>query len=64
MLFVGLDMMSASMETFAALDSVKNFLASITNPILLVLIGTILTAIIQSSSVMTSVAITMVLPGL
>ncbi len=64
MLFVGLDMMSASMETFAALDSVKNFLASITNPILLVLIGTILTAIIQSSSVMTSVAITMVFTGL
>lgn len=64
MLFVGLDMMSASMETFAALDSVKNFLASITNPILLVLIGTILTSIIQSSSVMTSVAITMVFTGL
>lgn len=64
MLFVGLDMMSASMETFAALDSVKNFLASITNPILLVIIGTILTAIIQSSSVMTSVAITMVFTGL
>lgn len=64
MLFVGLDMMSASMETFAALDSVKNFLASITNPILLVLIGTILTAIIQSSSVMTSIAITMVFTGL
>ena len=64
MLFVGLNMMSASMKDFAALESVKNFLASISNPILLVLIGTILTAIIQSSSVMTSVAITMTFTGL
>ena len=64
MLFVGLDMMSASMDTFASLDTVKSFLASIRNPLLLVLIGTILTAIIQSSSVMTSIAITMVFTGL
>lgn len=64
MLFVGLDMMSASMDTFASLDTVKTFLASISNPLLLVLIGTILTAIIQSSSVMTSIAITMVFTGL
>ena len=64
MLFVGLDMMSASMDTFASLDTVKNFLASISNPLLIVLIGTILTAIIQSSSVMTSIAITMVFTGL
>lgn len=64
MLFVGLDMMSASMDTFASLDTVKSFLASISNPLLLVLIGTVLTAIIQSSSVMTSIAITMVFTGL
>lgn len=64
MLFVGLDMMSASMDTFASLGTVKNFLASISNPLLLVLIGTVLTAIIQSSSVMTSIAITMVFTGL
>ena len=64
MLFVGLSMMSGSMEAFAELDAVKNFLAVITNPILLVLIGAVMTAIIQSSSVMTSVAITMVFTGL
>lgn len=64
MLFVGLDMMSASMKAFAELESVKNFLALIKNPILLVLIGAVFTAIIQSSSVMTSVAITMVFTGL
>lgn len=64
MLFVGLNMMSGSMEEFAMLDSVKHFLASISNPMLLVLIGTVLTAVIQSSSVMTSLAITMVFTGL
>lgn len=64
MLFVGLHMMSGSMTDFAKLDSVKMFLASISNPILLVLLGAFFTAIIQSSSVMTSVAITMVVSGL
>lgn len=64
MLFVGLIMMQESMQEFAALDSVKTFLAGISNAILLVLIGAIFTAIIQSSSVMTTIAITMVVTGL
>lgn len=64
MLFVGLSMMSKSMNSFAELESVKLFLASINNALLLVIIGAVLTAIVQSSSVMTSVAITMVVAGL
>lgn len=64
MLFVGLELMSDSMADFAAQDSVKLFLARISNPLLLVLIGTILTAIIQSSSVMTSIALAMVVTRL
>lgn len=64
MLFVGLSMMSGSMKVFSELDSVKIFLAGINNAILLVIVGAILTAIVQSSSVMTSVAITMVVAGL
>lgn len=64
MLFVGLSMMSSAMDEFAALPEVKTVLASINNPLLLVVIGTLLTAIIQSSSVMTSIAITMVVTGL
>ena len=52
------------MESFAKLDAVKSFLAGIDNIVLLIVIGAILTAIIQSSSVMTSVAITMVVAGL
>ena len=64
MLFVGLSMMAGAMEEFAALDGVKHFLAAVSNPLLLVLAGTLLTAVIQSSSVMTSIAITMVVTGL
>lgn len=64
MLFVGLSLMSGSMEDFAALDGVKTFLAKISNPLLLVLIGAVLTAIIQSSSVMTSIALAMCVTGL
>ena len=64
MIFVGLTLMSSAMDTFASSDELKNFLLTISNPILLVLIGTLLTAIIQSSSVMTSIAITMVVTGL
>ncbi len=64
LLFVGLELMSGSMESFAALEGVKTFLAGISNPLLLVLLGTLLTAIIQSSSVMTSIALAMVVTGL
>ncbi|MCR4826761.1 MAG: Na/Pi cotransporter family protein [Bacteroidales bacterium] len=64
MLFVGLSMMSSAMDEFAAQPEVKTMLASISNAVLLVFIGALLTAIIQSSSVMTSIAITMVVTGL
>lgn len=64
MLFVGLSLMSSSMSDFAEMEAVKTFLAGISNPLLLVLIGAIFTAIIQSSSVMTSIALAMVVTGL
>lgn len=64
MLFVGLSMMSGAMGHFSELESVRNFLARFRNPLLLVLIGALLTAVVQSSSVMTSMAITMVVTGL
>lgn len=64
MLFVGLSMMASAMDDFAALPEIKTMLASVSNPILLVIVGALLTAIIQSSSVMTSIAITMVVTGL
>mgnify|MGYP003289989841 CR=1 FL=1 len=64
MLFVGLHIMSGSMGELAKSQEVMDLLASVSNGILLVLIGAIFTAIIQSSSVTTSIAITMVMGGL
>lgn len=66
LIFVALDLMSGSMEVFTENEElgVQAFLATIKNPILLVLIGAVLTAVIQSSSVMTGIAITMVFSGL
>ncbi|MBR3292699.1 MAG: Na/Pi cotransporter family protein [Bacteroidales bacterium] len=64
LLFVGLELMSGSMASFAALEGVKTFLSGIGNPLLLVLLGAAFTAIIQSSSVMTSIALAMVVTGL
>lgn len=64
MLFVGLALMSTSMKDFAANDQVKSILETIQNPVVLVIVGTVLTAIVNSSSVMTSIAITMVFSGL
>ena len=64
MLFVGLDLMSNSMSEFAQSDVVINFLSNIDNLILLIIIGFLLTALVQSSSVVTSIAIVMLVQGL
>ena len=64
LLFVGLDTMSSAMRVFAEMEGLTSFISHITNPILLVLIGTALTALLQSSSVMSSILITMVFSGL
>ena len=64
MLFVGLSLMSKSMDALAKLQEIKDFLASVEHPLMLVLFGAILTAIVQSSSVVTSIALTMAVTGL
>ena len=64
LLFVGLSLMSDSLEGFAELPEVKEFLASIDSIILLLLLGVILTAIVQSSSVVTGIAVVMVAEGM
>ena len=64
MLFIGLSMMSSAMEIFAKDEAVRNFITTVSNPLLLILLGAFLTAIVQSSSVMTSIAITMAVSGL
>ena len=64
MLFVGLSLMSKSMDALAKLQEIKDFLASVEHPLMLVLFGAVLTAIVQSSSVVTSIALTMAVTGL
>ena len=64
LIFVGLILMSDSMTDFAREDSVIEFLSNIDNIILLLIIGILLTALVQSSSVITTIAITMVVSGL
>lgn len=67
MLFVGLSTMSGSMSVFAQDAAVQAFIASIDFPgasVVLVLAGVVLTAVIQSSSVTSSISITMLVSGL
>ena len=64
MLFCGLNMMSSSMSSFAELQELRTFLASVNSGMLLIVAGAVITAIIHSSAAMTSIAITMVAAGL
>lgn len=59
LLFVGLTLMEDAMGGLSELNSVKEFLGGISNIIVLVIIGAVLTAIVQSSSVMTTIIIAM-----
>lgn len=64
LIFLGLSVMSSAMGTFANSDRFKNTLQSISNPVLLLLIGIGVTALVQSSSTVTAVLIAMVGSGL
>ena len=64
LVFVALDFMSNAMEVFRHADAVKDFLNASTNPIVLLLFGAVFTAIIQSSSAITTILISMVGAGL
>ena len=64
LVFVGLEIMSGSMAGVAKEPFVEDALTSVTNPMLLLLIGAGITAIVQSSSAVTSVLIVMAQNGL
>ena len=59
LVFVGLEIMSGSMAGFTDNQFVIDALSSVTNPLLLLLIGAGITAIVQSSSAVTSVLVVM-----
>ncbi|MBQ6334220.1 MAG: Na/Pi cotransporter family protein [Erysipelotrichaceae bacterium] len=64
LLFAGLGSMSSAMSGFSQYPQLKDLIATFKSSFLLIIIGAVLTAIIQSSSAMTSISITMVAAGL
>lgn len=63
LVFMGLKFMSGAMEDFKENEFVINMLESVTNPFLLLFIGIAITALVQSSSAVTSVIISMASVG-
>ena len=63
-LFMGLSVMSGSMSSLKDSPQVEGLLSGLTNPLLGVLMGTVITAVIQSSSVTVSIVLLMAQQGL
>ncbi len=63
-LFMGISMMSSSMSQLNDYPAVINTLAQLTNPVLAILVGLIITVIVQSSSVTVSILLLMAGQGL
>lgn len=64
LVFVGLNVMSGAMEEEQMHTALKNLLSKINNPFLLLFVGVAFTALIQSSSAVTTIVITMATQGL
>ncbi len=63
LVFFGLEIMSDSMKVYSGVQEVKALLASMTNPFLLLLFGIVFTALLQSSSAVTTIIIGMAISG-
>lgn len=63
-LFMGLSGMSSAMSDMKDMPQIVNLLHSLESPVLAILVGTILTAVIQSSSVTVSIVLLMANQGL
>lgn len=64
LLFLGVSTMSAAMKALANIPSVMSVLSGFTNPLLAVLLGWVLTSVVQSSSVTVSIMVVMASQGL
>ena len=63
-LFMGMGMMSSSMEPISELQSFKNFILVVgTNPLLGVFVGVVMTAVLQSSSATTAILVALATAG-
>ena len=63
LLFIGLDLMSSSFNNDSIKSSIQSMFSTINFPLLLLLLGIVFTAIIQSSSAMSGLVIIMVSSG-
>ncbi len=59
LVFFGLEIMSNSMNIYSKVKEVQDLLANLTNPLLLLLFGIVFTALLQSSSAVTTIIIGM-----
>lgn len=64
MLFLGISLMSEAMENLKEISAVSDMFASLSSPILAVLIGFAITGIVQSSSVTVSIVLLLAQQGL
>lgn len=64
LVFIALDLMSSSMAVFKQMPAVTNFLETCSNPFLLIGFGILFTTLLQSSSALTTIIISMVAQGL
>ncbi|MBE7088399.1 MAG: Na/Pi cotransporter family protein [Clostridiales bacterium] len=64
LVFIGLELMSNSMASFRDEPIITTALTSISNPILLLLVGALITAVVQSSSAVTAIVILLVGAGI
>ena len=64
LVFMSLDAMKSSMKIFSSSEAFTNLLQNVNNPFLLLFIGIGLTALLQSSSALTTILIAMVTAGL
>ena len=64
LVFLSLDLMVSSMNGFKDSETIRNLLSSISNPFVLFLIGIVFTALLQSSSALTTIIISMVTANL
>lgn len=64
LIFLGLDVMKENMSVLLQTEAVYDALVNIHNPFLLLFIGIILTALVQSSSAITSIILTLASAGL
>lgn len=59
LIFVSLQFMQAAVEPIKQSEEVRNFVASVTNPFLMLLVGMALTFVLQSSTALTTILISM-----